>query len=277
MDASMSRLRWLRQRAGSLYGLARGPTEHASVTLFVLRFLGGRLLPRSWRTDLGVRVQGLRFYLGAGETTSLREVYEERCYEQVPDFVPGPDWTVVDVGANVGAFALLQARRGARVVAFEPNPDCFARLSHARRANGFDDRLTVLERAVGASPGSARLVVAGGNTLLGSVASPQPGAERQGFDVQRFDVEVDSLDRALPAAGVDRVDLLKLDAEGAEAAILRGAARTLPRVDRVVMEYHSDGVLLEVDAILREAGFDHVLRVPGLPAGGLAYYRSRRP
>jgi FkbM family methyltransferase len=271
MDASMSRLRWLRQRAGSLYGLANGPAEHASVTLFVLRFLVGRLLPRSSRTDLGVRVQGLQFYLGAGETTSLREVYEERCYEQVPDFVPGPDWTVVDVGANVGAFALLQARRGARVVAFEPNPDCFARLSHARRANGFDDRLTVLERAVGAAPGSARLVVADGNTLLGSVVSPQPGAERQGFEVQ-----VESLDRALPAAGVDRVDLLKLDAEGAEAAILRGATRTLPGVDRVVMEYHSDGVLLEVDAILRKAGFDHVLRVPGLPAGGLAYYRAHR-
>ena len=266
----MRRLRWLAGRAGLLYKLARGPTELMSVTLYVLRFLVVSLLHLEVR-DFRVTVWGIRFLIGAGETTSLGEVLQERCYEQLTDFVPKRGWTVVDVGANIGAFALLQASRGARVVAFEPNPDCFRRLARAARSNGFGSRLTIVERAVAEAPGHAELAVEAGNTLLGSTVHA-PAGDR----VQLIGVEVDSLDRALSALGMGHLDLLKLDAEGSEPDILRGAERTLERVDRIVLEYHSDVELAEVKGLMERAGFVELLCKPGTPIGGVLYFRSNR-
>jgi len=209
--------------------------------------------------------------LGPGELTPVVDVLQRRCYEQLPDFVPQHGWVVVDVGANIGAFSLLQASRGARVVAFEPNPECFGRLTAAVNANVFKDRLTVFNLAIGAESGSARLAVPGKGkgTLLGSIVydwGTRP-------DVELFPVKVDSLDSALGAVGVDSVDLLKIDAEGAEPAILQGAGRILRSTRRLVLEYHTDVELATVGEMLGRSGFSEAHLLPGSPVGGVAYYR----
>jgi FkbM family methyltransferase len=225
--------------------------------------------------DAAVRIQGAVHVvgLGSGELLTVQEQYWERAYDRLPDFVARDGWTVLDVGANAGVYAVQQALRGARVYAFEPNPDCFRRLQKAVAANRLGDRVTAVPRALGAAPGTATLHVPDGFTAMGSLR-PAVGAADGGLPVQ-----LDTLDLATRALGVGRVDLLKVDVEGFEADVLAGAGATLARTDRVVVEYHSAELGRLVTARLVESGLPVVLDAPDASHGGpgRGFVFARRP
>jgi len=146
-----------------LLQLATTRAERGSALRFFLRWtvLTERVVPprllRSWRGDMTLRLAGLTFVVTpeSGEVYTLRELYQDRVYERVPGFVPAAGWTVLDVGANVGMFALQQAQRGAHVVAFEPNPECYRRLSLAIDANTLPGRIRPSPVALGRGTGRA--------------------------------------------------------------------------------------------------------------------------
>ncbi len=127
----------------------------------------------------------------------------------------------VDVGAHVGTFTVPLARRvGARglVVAAEPTPRTAGALRRTLALNGLQDRVALHECAVGAGEGRARLHVAtvgSHNSLL-----PLPGEE-----VGEVEVAVQPLDAIVPAGRAATV--IKVDAEGMELDVLRGAGRVL--------------------------------------------------
>lgn len=73
----------------------------------------------------------------------------------------------------------------------------------------------------------------------------------------------------MPALAVARIDLVKIDAEGAELDALRGATRTLPLVERVVLEYHSHDLREQVRAFLGARGFAPVLEIGQGPGSEL--------
>jgi hypothetical protein len=68
-------------------------------------------------------------------------------------------------------------------------------------------------------------------------------------------IEIKALDEFVHPLSLFRIDLLKIDTEGSEGAVLRGAFQTLNIVDRVVLEYHSAALLEECLAILNARGF----------------------
>lgn len=143
-----------------------------------------------------------------------------------------PGMTAVDLGANLGYFSLLMSDlvgAGGRVHAFEPNAGLAGRLRKSLAINGFGERATVHEQAIGDRSGSARLFVPanepGGGHVLHDEAT-LPGAD---IRIDRFDV--------LPAlAGADFV---KIDVEGAEHAVWRGMAGFLAtgRPVTIVLEF----------------------------------------
>jgi FkbM family methyltransferase len=137
--------------------------------------------------------------------------------------------TFVDVGAHVGGYVLPVAAAGAAVHAFEPAPPTRAILERNLERNGLADRVQVWPHAVGERPGSTALTTGwGGENHV--VAEQGAGT---------VEVEVVTLDAFLPDR-CDRVDVLKLDVEGGELAVLRGA-RELLRRDR-------PDVIVELDA-----------------------------
>ena len=149
-----------------------------------------------------------------------------------------PGGTMVDVGANWGYFTLLGAHlvgRGGRVIAFEPDPRLFAALRANVEGNGLG-WVTPLPLAAAEAPGTLTLAghdPEGGNWGLSSlVAAGQGGAS--------FQVEAATVDAALDARGIGRVELLKMDIEGAEDRALRGMAAGLAagRYRRVLVELH---------------------------------------
>jgi FkbM family methyltransferase len=271
------RLRPHIDEASYLYGFTRNLREKLGVTWFLLKKkrtqLRRKVDPRaSTDQDALIHLYGARHVVDllGSEIYVLDEVYRELLYDRVADFVPRAGWTAVDVGANVGMFAIRQARRGAHVYAFEPNPSCYKRLSRAVVENGRTGDVSIFNYAVGQTIGVGALSVPNDRTALGSITSVDAAAA-----VPPSAVRITSLDSILPALGVERVDLLKVDAEGSELEVLRGASRTLRTTERVVLEYHSRELRGQVSAVLSAQGFRQVLEVdtpaPYLPEAGMIY------
>lgn len=138
-----------------------------------------------------------------------------------------PGDTVVDVGANTGLFTVLAARcqPDVRVHAFEPVGRVFARLE----ANVALNRLANVRchrLAVSDGVGSAVLRVPRDDAVP-MMASLVSGWTTDEVDTEPVDVV--TLDRFAASNDLDRVDVLKVDAEGGEGAVVRGAAATIAR------------------------------------------------
>jgi FkbM family methyltransferase len=131
--------------------------------------------------------------------------------------------TVVDIGANVGYYTLLAARlvgpKG-RVYAFEPSPENFNLLSRNVEANGYKN-VILIPKAVSDRTGTAILRIDRASSGGHSLSSFRGGADS-------IEVETISLDDYF-ACSRETIGVLKMDAEGAEVAILDGMSEVLER------------------------------------------------
>lgn len=142
---------------------------------------------------------------------------------------------VFDIGANVGAhtvlFSHLVGPRG-RVLAFEPVPPNVDRLRDTLRRRRRFPNVTVLDVAVG-NPGTIREKVVisapAGDLTQASLAVQSAGSWQDRHDTDQYSVSITSLDAELKSSPVQRVDFLKIDVEGAELEVLKGAAATISR------------------------------------------------
>ncbi|OAF17308.1 MULTISPECIES: FkbM family methyltransferase [Bradyrhizobium] len=129
----------------------------------------------------------------------------------------------IDVGANVGTFALVMSRQvgpEGKVVAIEPHPMTFARLSFNHAASRAT-QVRLVQAAAGDSDGELMIETGGGNLGATHVVTGTAGADA---------IKVPSLrlTRILDEAGVTKVDALKIDVEGFEDRVLIGFFRDAP-------------------------------------------------
>ncbi|MFF5372874.1 FkbM family methyltransferase [Streptomyces sp. NPDC013187] len=237
----------------------------------------GRLGTLAWHEPADdLRVAGVN----RGETDFLyREIFAEHSYFKHGITLP-PGAVVVDAGANIGMFTLDAARRspGARVIAVEPVEELARAVTVNAELHGVD--ATVLPCALGReesevdftyyphnsvmSGGFARadedFDVLRGYLLTGEGAEGGAQLDRLVTDrmtAVRRRVPATTLTRIAAEHGLTGIDLLKIDVEKAEAAVLEGIDAALwPRIDRVVMEVHDiDGRLAAVLGTLSAQGF----------------------
>lgn len=227
--------------------------ERMSIAKLVAKLYAARLMPfDTHRWEATIRVHGARYVVGlrTSEIFVFHEIYDSLQYDRHVDFIPQGGWTVFDVGANIGVFTVLQATQGARVYSFEPNPESYSRLSRNVAANKLGGCVRLFPTALGDERGMGRLHVVGGGTTAGMVTSVKAGASASGVAVP-----IATLDEVVSTLPELSIDLLKIDAEGSEVAILRGGERTLDHVQRIVVEYHSRDLLRQVKEILAGKGF----------------------
>jgi FkbM family methyltransferase len=158
---------------------------------------------------------------------------------------------VLDIGANVGIFSVQSASLGAHVVAVEPNPTAFHRLVRTIKRNGLQSSIRPLACAIGSECGAANLVLDDGLSIHGRI-------DFESHEEHTPSIPVLTLDELVCRQGITSVDLLKIDTEGAEADILKGGFGILPRVHRIVLEYHSPVLLSRVRELLGAAGLEEV-------------------
>ncbi len=183
------------------------------------------------------RTSGLTFTVrGAGDIWSVKEAVPDRFYERF-GFNLESSWTVLDIGAGLGEFAMLAARADPanRVYAFEPFAGSFALLEENARQNGLTNVVAVCE-AVGSVTGA--LVLEPGRGEPSHVQSRYASAA---METPERVVPSVSLEDLVTRFGLDSLDLVKLDCEGMEYDILLNSPHwVLKRIARIVLEYHDD-------------------------------------
>ncbi|MFT7287124.1 MAG: FkbM family methyltransferase [Halieaceae bacterium] len=135
-----------------------------------------------------------------------------------------PEAIVVDVGANLGYFSMLCARadpRPGRVFAFEPAADNFALLCRNIAHNGCEDRVVPVEAALAAAEGPGELHRSSDNLGDHQIYAGDGPRSREAI---RFLNGSEFLSER-----VDRIDLLKIDTQGSEMAVLEGLLPLLRR------------------------------------------------
>jgi FkbM family methyltransferase len=184
---------------------------------------------------------------------SVKETFIDRFYERY-GFPLQPGWTIVDIGAAIGEFTVFAAKADSRntVIACEPFPGSVDLLRENILANQLTN-VQVVEKAVAGSAGMMVLDLSGGDPLQFEGVGGAEGADQS----QRITVEAISLADIVAMSG--KIDLLKLDCEGAEYDILMKAPpASLGAVARVVMEYHdllTAHTHRDLETFLRASGF----------------------
>ncbi len=162
----------------------------------------------------------------------------------------------VDVGAYVGFYSLLAAKANPDGVAhaFEPHAAIFARLQKNVARN--DAAVTCVQKAVGATPGSARFFhVPRG--LPSSSSLSESFMRSWEVEIVATEVPVVTLDHYVREVAIDRVDLVKIDTETTEPDVLAGMRTVLerdhPTIFCEVLAGH--GVEQRIDDLLRPFGY----------------------
>jgi FkbM family methyltransferase len=143
-----------------------------------------------------------------------------------------PSPSILDCGANIGAASLFFKRQypNARVTAYEADPDLCAMTRRNLERNRASD-VDVVHAALWTSTGEVTFLAEGSDSgMIGGLAGAGEGLPTK-------TVTVPSL-RLRDVLADDRVDLLKLDIEGAEGPVLDDCAPVLDRVNAIVMDLH---------------------------------------
>ena len=139
--------------------------------------------------------------------------------------------TIIDVGAYHGAYAIVMGKIaqkfGVKVIAIEPNPTSYAVLTKNIALNRLQDTVTCAQVAVLDQPGHARIERNGSESHLTNRSTSCS-----------CEVEVWTLADLLDKHGIQHVDVLLIDVEGAELPVLRGFCWESATVGRVFCELH---------------------------------------
>lgn len=188
-----------------------------------------------------------------------------------------PGDVLYDVGANVGSYTLVAAKAcpEARVVAIEPGFANFAALCENLVLNGVEEQVVPLPLVVGEAP---RLGTLGYSELAAGAALHTLDA---GGAAYRQPVLVHTLDSLVRTFGLEPPTLVKLDVDGAEAAVLAGARECLrrPTLRSLIVEVEDDStdvVLAELEQADFELRVRHDSR-DGIRLPGVWYGIFERP
>jgi FkbM family methyltransferase len=203
------------------------------------------------RTADGLTITMRRNY---GDASTLSEIFLEDCY--VRDLTPlPPNPVVIDVGGFIGDFSLYAVKRlnARRVIVCEPSPRNWALLLKNIANNGYEDRIDPVNKAV--TDGGIAMMNIDAPDECQCMVSAYSASEEPLTAVPGI-----SLGQLLRDHAVESVDLLKIDCEGGEYAILESTpADVLSRIRTIVFEYHDiDGGWAKLESVkqrLRREGY----------------------
>lgn len=186
--------------------------------------------------------------------------YEDQLQHAMLERLP-PKGVFLDCGANIGIHtcAVARQRPGVRVIAMEPADHILTRLNENISLNRLDN-VTVVPTAVGEETGQVQLFLPPRESMNQGQASL---SRRSFLEQSGVPVPIDTLDNIAESLGLARIFVIKIDVEGQELKVLRGARRIL-REDRptVFFEFDPDSARVldvpwePIEGILNELGYE---------------------
>lgn len=197
---------------------------------------------------------GLRFNCGSSSPAYVLGTAEPGVQAALVSVLE-PGRCFYDVGANVGFMSMIAARLvspSGRVVCFEPLPSNADLVAHNAELNGFE-HVHVCRHAVGSTSGRAEFIESDESGWGKLASAGVPGRAKS-----RRQVEVRTLDDLAKTSDLLPPDVMKIDVEGAELAVLEGGAETIARHRPVLLvELHGTG--RTVAPYLNHHGYTSVL------------------
>ena len=188
-------------------------------------------------------------------------------------YTPSPGDVILDIGAGTGTEAVPLARLigpQGKVIAVEAHPETAEILAQAGPANGLGN-IEAVAAAVTDAPGTLRItdhLEAGTNTLFGDGT---------------IDVTATTIDELVVAHGLDHVDFLKMNIEGAERLAVLGMETAAPIIDRLAISCHDflgtewGRTRSEVEGWLLDHGFEITRRADDPRPWARDYLYATRP
>jgi FkbM family methyltransferase len=208
------------------------------------------------RTADGLRITMRRNY---GDAMTLAEIFLDDCYGGGLDLPYNP--VIIDIGGFIGDFALYAVKRlnARRVIVCEPSPRNWALLLKNIANNGYEGRIEPVNKAV-TDGRNAMMNIDAPDECQCMVSAYHPGVQHLSA------VPGISLGDLLRDHAVESVDLLKIDCEGGEYAIIESTpADVFRRIRHIVFEYHQiEGAWSKLESVkqrLRREGY--VLHIHG--------------
>ena len=202
-------------------------------SVFSLPFpLKGKLIMKSW-TDHGL----------------YEEIYIQDTYSQK---ILKEGMNVIDVGAYIGTYTILAAEKvgkNGKIVAIEPEPQNYGRLLENIKLNNFQN---VIPQNI------ALTDYEGFEKLYLSSSSVGHSLISQEDKNSYIKVPVKTVDKLVEELNLKKIDIIKIDTEGSELPVLRGAEKTLkanPNIKIIVASYHYPSEVKEVCQFLNDRGF----------------------
>jgi FkbM family methyltransferase len=192
----------------------------------------------------------------------LQRLGESRPDVQLVASLCGPNRVSLDIGADVGEFTIAMLASSRSVIAFEPRPAPARDLASMFDAVGAAVRVEAV--ALSDQPGVATMRVVEPDPGRGTIDAGNVLGDVDGGGVQSIDVPVKRLDDL----HLDDVGLVKIDVEGHELAVLRGAADTLTRNRPAVLveaveaaERHHPNAVAAITELLTGLGYEGYLDI----------------
>jgi len=212
-------------------------------TYLQLMGISGNDKPDAASLDYGFSPLG---YLQAGDlensssianhilTGGIPEQFEIEVVRQILPTVK----SFVDVGANIGHYCLVAANEmglTGKVYAFEPQPDCCDVLEHTISLNNWENRLSVHQMALGSESSKMQLYLLGSGSTLDDNFNDYQSTET-------ITVSVDTLDNQMAMLECGQIDFIKIDVEGYELQVLKGAEKTIQEFTPVIFVEIADRI-----------------------------------
>lgn len=216
--------------------------ESAGIKVSLLRYILSKRYRSKKKNERGgyYRKKAQDFgYLSTTNTpgTLFNEVLFDKIYE-IAGFEPKKDDTVIDIGAYYGDSAIWWAKKfKVKVIAFEPLPGAFKELTQNLKLNHVEDRVTAYNLALG----SGEKITGGmGKGTMFNYTDREQTLETKRLDDFKF----------------EKVNIIKIDVEGFEYEVLKGAVNTIKRFHpKIILETHSVALRQKCGAILDDLGY----------------------
>ncbi len=214
-----------------------------------------------------VSIYGRAFTISGGEDDGYYRIISDG--EEITDSVLAairphvkPDAVCIDVGANIGLYSLGLSHLApqGKVYAFEPSPVTFGHLQSNLEANGAAN-VDACNLAVGDSVGTVRFHDFSFYSA-GSFSSDEGSLlSSESYGSESFEAATTTLDDFVAEHGLDRVDLVKVDVEGAEMSVLAGAGKTLATYrPATVLEFNTFGFTIH-QGVLPQVALARILEI----------------
>ncbi len=202
-------------------------------------------------------------------SSECQTILERQAYrlEEIEPFLKADHKTILDIGANVGAFTFLAAQKwpDSRILAFEPGKAAFACLCFNTRKQ---ENVEIFQLGLADRDHNARLQASIVGSMGASIAKSLIDAETSET------VDIRDAGRLLISQNIRDIDILKLDTEGCERAILTSMGDLARQARVIYLEYHSEEDRRCLDAMLSSSHHAFSGRILHPHRGMFCYLRS---